>query len=288
MTSRSPAWGAGILAISAGGLAFSLAAHLTSTHVEPGSTSELADLLFGESRQALSLNFFNEADLYFHKGVAHREASIPLPGPFRRWQAEITPEQHAHAEGDASAEILPWLKLATRADPHNVEAFLVAAFWASTGLQRQDLAIEILNEAQRMNPGDYRIALEKGRMAIVTHKFNEATPLLDAALTLHSHTPTTPERVRELALDQAEIVTFLGFLHEIKRELPEAIQYFRTASALFPERSSIKERIAMLEAGNQPPDSAQSLLERITRRTVHDTCKDENHEHAQDEKDHTD
>ena len=278
MSSRSSAWGVGLLVISAWGLAFSLAAHLTSTHSEPGPAAGLADWLLGESRQALSLNLFNEADLYFHKGVAHRETAIQIPGPFRRWQADITPVQHAHAEGDASAEILPWLKLATRADPHNVEAFLVASYWAQAGLHRQDLAGDILNEAQRMNPGDYRIALEKGRLAIVSHRFNAAIPLLESALTLQTHTAATPDRIRELTLDRAEILTFLGFLKEANRERPEAIRCFRAALALFPERVSLKERITLLEGGHLPQESAQRQLEQLTRRTVEDTCKDEDHD----------
>ncbi len=285
MTSRSSAWGAGALAISAWGLAFSLAAHLTASYTEPGAAPELADWLLGESRQALSLNLFNEADLYFHKGVAHRESSIPLPGPFQRWQADLTPTQHSHAEGDASAEILPWLKLAIRADPHNVDAFLVSSFWAGTGLHRQDLAAEILDQAQRLNPGDYRIVLEKGRLAIVAGHFDKAITTLDSALSLYSHTPSTPEKTRDLALDQAEIFTFLGFLHEARGECPAAIQCFKKALAIFPERSYIKERIDLLEAGRTPHDSAQNLLGRITRKTVHDACKDDesNHHHDDDE-----
>jgi len=282
VNSHASAWGAGLLVLSAWILAFSLAAHLTSSPTSSNTASGVADLLLGESRQALSLNLFSEADLYFHKGVAHRDASVPIPGPFHRWQTAITPEQHAHAEGGASAEILPWLKLATQADPHNVEAFLVASFWANTGLQRLDLARDILNTAQRLNPGDYRIPLEKSRLAITSHHFNAARPLLDAALTLHSKTPSTPERVRELTLDQAEILTFLGFLHETKGEIREAITCFNTVLSLFPDRALIKERIDLLEAGKTPTDSAQSLLERITRRTTHDACMDDDdhdHEH---------
>jgi tetratricopeptide (TPR) repeat protein len=278
VTARTSTWGI-VLLLSAWALAFSLAAHLTSLHREPGSSSGIADLLLGGSRQALSQNLFNEADMYFHKGVAHKETTMDIPGPFRRWQAEIIPAHHAHAEGDASAEILPWLKLATEADPHNVDAFLVSSFWAGTGLHRPDLAKEILNEAQRLNPGDYRIALEKGRLSIMTHHFNEAIPLLDSALTLHTHTPAAPEHAADLALDRAEIHTFLGFLHEAKGDRTEAIQNFKAVLTIFPERTMLKERIDLLEAGKPSSDSAESLLERITRKSVHDTCDDVDHDH---------
>lgn len=279
MSFRLSGRGAALLVVSAWGLAFSLAAHLTAAHSEPGPVAGLADWLLGESRQALSLNLFNEADLYFHKGVDHQKATLPISGPFGRWQADITPDQTAHAEGDASAEVLPWLKLATHADPHNVEAFLVASFWASSSLHRPDLAGEILNEAQHMNPGDYRIALAKGRLAIARHRFDGAIAVLESALLLQTHTPATPERLRELTLDRAEILTFLGFLKEANGEGTVAISHFRAALALFPERSYLLDRITLIEAGQASPESARHQLEQLTRKTVEDTCTDEDHHH---------
>jgi tetratricopeptide (TPR) repeat protein len=266
--------------VSAWTLAFTLAAHLTTSSTAPVSSTGLADWLLGESRLILSRNFFNEADLFFHKGTAHKEAALRLPGPFHYWHTEITPEQTAHAEGAANAEVLPWLKLATQTDPHNVDAFLVAAFWANSGLQRPDLAGEILNEAQRLNPGDYRIALEKGRLAIITHQFQQAIPLLQTALTLFDHTPATPDRARELALNRAEIMTFLGFLHETTGARTDAIHCFKDVLAHFPDRPSIADRVTQLNSGAQPPDSAQIILERITRKTVYDTCDHSNEKDA--------
>ena len=120
MTSRGSAWGAVILVISTWGLAFSLAAHLTSSDTAPASSGEFANWLLGESRQTLSINLFNTADLYFHKGVGHRETSMELPGPFQYWKKDIAPALHAHAAGEASAELLPWVTLATHAAPHNM------------------------------------------------------------------------------------------------------------------------------------------------------------------------
>lgn len=282
MTSRSSSLPAAALLLGAWGLAFSLACHLTSSSPPEGNEAGLADMLMGESRQALSLNFFNEADLYFHKGVGHIQPKFNLHSPFQKWERDITPEQHAHAEGAASAEILPWLKLATGADPHNVEAFLVAAFWAVSGLHRQDMADAILAEAQRLNPGDYRIPLEKGRMAIRAGKLEAAYITLEAALRLQPRVEDRKEMDRQLALDRAETLVFLGFLAEIKGSKSEAIRMFRNALAIFPERTYIRDRMALLETGKEPPDSAQSLLKQLTRQTVDDACHDE-HDHHHDD-----
>ncbi len=261
---------------SSGTLAFSLACLLTAFTPLPDPTAGLTEILLGESRQALSLSFFNQADLFFHKGVDHIQARADTHSIFQRWQAGITPEQHAHAEGAGSAEILPWLKLATRADPHNVEAFLVSAFWAATGLHRNDLAHQILKEAQRLNPGDYRIPLEKGRMAIRTGNLTAAYSSLETVLSLQSQAPVSGgEPNRQFALDRAETFIFLGFLNEIQGTPSKAIESFKNALAIFPERVYIKTRVTLLEEGTIPPDSAQSLLEKLTQQTAHDACHDE-------------
>jgi tetratricopeptide (TPR) repeat protein len=264
------------LLASSGTLAFSLACLLTTLAPIPDPATGLTDLLLGESRQALSLSFFNQADLYFHKGVGHIQARADTHSLFQRWQADITPAQHVHAEGVGSAEILPWLKLASRADPHNVEAFLVSAFWVTTGLHRNDLANQILAEAQRLNPGDYRIPLEKSRLAIRTGNLTAAFSSLETVLTLQSHAPASiGEPDRQFALDRAETFTFLGFLNEISGTPSKAVECFKNALAIFPERVYIKTRVTLLENGKTPPESAQSLLEKLTQQTVHDACHEE-------------
>ncbi len=264
------------LLASSGTLAFSLACLLTASPSFPEPATGLTGLLLGESRQALSLTFFNQADLYFHKGVGHIQSQVDTQSRFQRWQADIKPEQHAHTDGNEGAEILPWLKLAIRSDPHNVDAFLVAAFWTATGLHRNDLANQILREAQRLNPGDYRIPLEKSRMAIRTGNLSTAFSSLETVLALQSHESTAGgEPDRQFALDRAETLIFLGFLNEIRGTPSQAAECFKNALAIFPERVYIKDRVAFLEEGKVPPDSAQSLLKKLTQQTPHDACHDE-------------
>ncbi len=255
------------------GLAFCLACRLATSQSIPAPEGGMAGLLMGESRRAVSLNFFNTADLYFHKGVDHRPPRIALHGVFQRWEDTITPQLHAHAEGADSAEILPWLKLATRTDPRNVEAFLVAAFWTSTRLDRNDLAHEILAEAQRFNPSDYRIPLEKGRMAIRAANFDAADKALSAALAL------IPADCINQQIDRAEILTFMGFIREAKGQRADALHFFKNALAIFPERTYIEERVKLLEAGAEPPESAAELLRKLTLHKTHDTCKHDEGDH---------
>lgn len=276
MISPSPAFRVRLLAGTTFGAAFTLACGLAG--VQPNAPDDLgvADRLLGGTRQAVSLNLFNTADLYFHKGVAHQHSKAFTGRLFQRLQAGITPEAHAHAEGQDSAEILPWLKLACRTDPHNVEAFLVAAFWADTGLHRGDIADGILREAQRLNPSDYRIPQEKGRYAIRRNRLDEATLDVSAALTLLLQSGASTDR--QVLLDKAELLTCLGFLSEVRGDSPHALHCFKNTLAIFPERAYIKERVAVLEAGQKPDVSARSLLERLTRQSTDDACQDHDHE----------
>jgi tetratricopeptide (TPR) repeat protein len=269
--------------VMAWGLAFSLVCRISLDVPITPPDEGVIDLLFGESRSALSADLYARADTFFHRGVAHSEKRVLTNDWIQAWRADIAPASHRHAEGSATAEILPWLQLATQADPRNVEASLVLAFWISTGLNRPDLANRVLLDAQRLNPMDYRIPLEMGRIAIRGGSFDQAQSKLFSTLARWP-SPLKPTD-REAMLDKTESLTLLGFISELKGNNTEAIAQFKNALAIFPERSYIVQRVAQLEAGETPPDSARERLAALVRQTVHDACKDEHEGH--DEHSHT-
>ncbi len=269
--------------VIAWGLAFSLACRISLDVPIAPQDEGVIDLLFGESRSALSADLYERADTFFHRGVTHTEARAFTNDWIQAWRADLSPASHRHAEGKSTAEILPWLQLATKADPHNVEASLVLAFWVSSGMKRPDLASRVLMDAQRMNPMDYRIPLEMGRIAIRVGDFDRAEMKLTATLARWpSHIPPTD---REAMLDKAESLTLLGFISELGGSKAKAVAHFKNALAIFPERSYIVQRVAQLEAGETPPDSARERLAALVRQTAHDACKDEHQE--PDEHPHT-
>lgn len=274
LSRSTPPW----LAVAiAWGLAFSLVCRI-STHLPMTDSDEgIIGQLFGESRSALSANLYERADTFFHRGVMHVEHRALTNDWIQAWRNEITPLRHLHTEGNATAEIIPWLKLATKADPHNVEASLVLSFWVSTGLNRPDLAHRILLDAQRLNPTDYKIPLEMARIAIRHGDFVLAQTKLSVALA------RWPSRLdpadKEALLDKAEAHTLLGFICEIEEHAEQAVSHFKNTLAIFPERSYIRSRAAQLESGNIPPDSARDRLMVLVRRSIDDACKDEHDEH---------
>jgi tetratricopeptide (TPR) repeat protein len=255
------------------GLAFTLACRLADAGAPQAGGDSLAALLFGGSRRALSGDLFERADLYFHKGVEHASKQAFTNGLMQRWLADIAPARHLHAEGADAAEIIPWLRLATHADPQNVEAFLVMSFWLSTQTHRPDLAEQVLLDAQRNNPGDYRILLEKGRLFLRTGRFARAEDALDAALTLWPRgvAPEDPQA----ALDRAELYTYRAFLYEIAGKPREAAQAFKKVLDIFPERGYVRQRAESLESGQVTRGAALELLQGLFERPDHHVCTEE-------------
>lgn len=186
---RAGIWVALFLAVM-WGTAFALACRLTSeplmfgdetdSPVTTGSpatagspaiagSSAMADSVaikaFGATRMAVGNQLYANADRAFHMGVGVYRRPAFTSGFMRLAQA-IMPEGIAHLHADGVNEMVPWLYFATRADPHNVEAYVVAAFWLAGEGGRPDLAERVLNEARANNPKDYRVYQEKGRLAL--------------------------------------------------------------------------------------------------------------------------
>ncbi|MBI2441393.1 MAG: tetratricopeptide repeat protein [Lentisphaerae bacterium] len=224
--------------------AFALACRLTTEPSAPGSEADIILLkALTESRSALGTQLFEVADRTFHKGVGVYRARA-ITGGFARWGAAMAPHEHTHLQAAGVNEMAPWLYLATRADPHNVKAYIVAAFWLAGEGGRPDLAQRVLNEARANNPKDYRVYLEKGRLALKSGALDEAARMFAAAAKLWEHDPGQDET--QARTDRAEMLIYRGLLHEEARDVPAALECYREALALFPGRLGIRERMAEL------------------------------------------
>lgn len=267
------------------GLAFTAACRLDAVAPPPrDDDTGLASLLFGSSRQAFSATLFDKADAYFHKGAEHAATRAFTNDWVQRVLADIAPEAHLHTQGRETAEILPWLMLATRSDPHNVEAHLVTAFWLLAGLHRPDLAEKALREARRNNPGDYRVLLELGRLDVKISRLARAADMMDAALVLWPR-PLDPADL-QARLDKAEILTYRAFLYELDGQPAASIRLLKNALEIFPERGYIGTRIAELESGADTRQSARMLLDHLSKRYTEIVCRHEDAE--KNEHDHED
>lgn len=269
-------WRPWLLVLLGWGAAFVLACRLSVALPEEAG-GEMAARVMGDGRRAVSVYLTDTAELYFHGGVDRQAKRAITNDWFQRGYAEVSPRFHRHAEGSQNLELLPWLQMAMQADPHNVDTCLMTAFWLATGVRRPDLAIQVLAEAQRNNPHDYRIPQEQGRMAIHEGQLAAGLRKMEAALTRWPNGSSAEDR--QALLDKAEILTLLGFLYEDAGLREKASDSYKNTLAIFPQRAYIRNRLAVLEAGEEPEPKAREALALLVRRTTQHICAEETEDH---------
>ncbi len=253
------------------GFAFALACRLLSMPDDQNNNNAgLAAKMLGGIRYEISGDFFERADLVFHKGVGHAPPRETNPDWFARMRGQLAPYGHYHLHQEGIMEIMPWLYFATRADAGNVTAYTVAAYWLAGEANRPDLAEQVLNEALRNNPADYRVYMEKGRLAMKEGKYNKAARYLDAAYARlpdtsridKDHPPAAGDK-DQILFDRAEILLHRGLIHEIQGSPESALRCYRETTQLFPGRLNLKERMLDLEKSGRsriPPEQMAATL----------------------------
>ena len=244
-----------------------LACHLPELQASSGAAPNSAwlGLLVGGVRSEFSREWVGQADRFLHQGAGAYRPRV-FNDVFGRISDALSPRLHTHLHGDASAEIMPWLWLAVRSDPHNVEAYVLAAFWMAGQVGRADLAEALLAEARNNNPYDYRVRLEQGRLFLKIGETDKAFAALHAAERLWIKPPSDidPDQVR---FDGAEILTYLALLKETFGDITGAVADYRKVVEWFPARAGLQSRIEKLEAGQAvelPPSSI--WFERLSAR----------------------
>jgi hypothetical protein len=254
------------------GAAFALATRLTATSTGTDAES-VAGRVFGSARVALSGSSVEQADLYFHKGIGHVREEVLGDTLYRRWASVLRPTLHEHVEGCRVSEIMPWLRLATRMDPRNVEAYLTTAYWLRTAAKRPDLAEAVLMEAQRNSPGDYRILGARARLSFGRSEDRRAAALLDAGI--GAWPGGRPADDPEVKQDLAQMLSYRAFLHELDGDRTNALALFRRSLDLFPENGSLAERVAAMERGEDFSARDRATWDLLFKRSTEKMAEDE-------------
>lgn len=263
-------------------VAFALCCRLTNAPSMPGVETdfpETADLLaleaLGASRVALGDRLYANADRTFHMGIGvYRRPAFT--SWFMRLGQAIAPEGHVHLHAENVNEMVPWLYFATRADPHNVEAYVVAAFWLAGEGGHPDLAERVLDEARANNPKDYRVYLEKGRLALKKSALSEAARAFDTAGRLWER-DHGKDKI-QANLDRAEMLFCRGLLYEESKDIPRALTYYRDVLVLFSDREGIRERVSELAATGHAR-VAPAVMWQTTMSQRQHVCEREDHDH---------
>ena len=269
------------------GLVFTLSCLLVVVRPVEGESGErsVAAALFGESRLALSGHFYEMADMYFHRGVEHIREEAFSDGFFQKIYAEFSPRKHVHVAGHDVNEIMPWLKLAIRMDPHNVELYTVTAFWLATEGGHPNIALNVLHQALAHNPYCYQAQLELGRIYLRMERLQEAKRAFDAGLAFWEK--AAQKESRDARWDKAALLLYRALLHEADGETELAAAQMREVVSMFPERKGLLARIAALEKGESPLVNARRywknvLVEETKQRAAckHTAEHEDHHEEA--------
>ena len=245
----------------------------TTTDPAKADDDSMAERLLGESKVALTWYFYHQADTYFHGGWEHTRHEAFKKSIYQNLAGDISPRYHIHLSGSEVKEIMPWLRLATLTDPHDIRIFFDSAFWLAHDAKRPDLAEEVLLSAQVDNPFNYQVQLERGRIFLIQNKIDEAKRAFDAGLAFW---PSKDKADTETAMDgKARLLLYRALLHEADGKKDEAISNLQEILRLFPERVYLLSRIDDLKEGKEPSLLASKVWSDMLK---HDMSKQsENH-----------
>ena len=272
-------------------IVFSASCLLTASNmparITEGGDTSVAAAIMDAGRTAVSAYLYEKADLYFHAGKQRKTTLAFTGSPFQKLASQLNPTEHVHITGKGVEEILPWLWMAIRADPHNLQHYFVASFWLAHETGRPDLARALLAEARWNNPYSYTVAMEDAMIALKNKQIGEASLLLDAGLAFWER--NAPTRNEDERSDKARMLLYRALLHEAAGNAPDAIRLLEEILALYPARKGIHARIDELKAGDRPSLLASGAWSDILRSEIDSqrehNCEYDDHDHAKGCKD---
>lgn len=200
--------------------------------------------------------FWVKADDYYHGGASliaeecrglhlHTDVEQKIEDTKRqqvhldfiqRINAAIIVDEHIHLTGQEAKEVLPWFRLATLLNPHNVDAYVDGAFWLARRFQKPKEAMSFLEEGLRNNPDDYRIYVEFAFLYYYQGDFERAIDFLNKSKSLwKENDPNDNER--------SALYDFLGYLYEKTGDYPKAVENYRKFLQIFPNEQKVIEKI---------------------------------------------
>ena len=159
-----------VLLASAAFSSFFIETHFFSGQAS-GNLEEVLARTIGSAKEAIGDTFFLKADSYYHGGVAEgseeeREAEDKkAPGDWiETVNRQVRSYEHRELDKDLQKEMLPFFAMATRLDPHNIEAILTTAYWLDRNFNKTDAAIEVLTKGLKDNSDAWEIDLDMAKI----------------------------------------------------------------------------------------------------------------------------
>jgi hypothetical protein len=145
------------------------AAPLTAADTTQALMDRLATSKMQESASGQACAEHGEHHDHDHEGIVETIIRTPerdfrgfignLERNVKPWRDPRLPHQHT-----GGTELLPWYRLATLANPNNVRAYMIGAWWLKTVHTREQRleALKFLDEGIRNNPRAFQLHLMRG------------------------------------------------------------------------------------------------------------------------------
>lgn len=165
----------------------------------PQSADILAQVMGGTADYAAD-EAYNEADVYFHAGTNAKctyvggiekceqqddatlfsQVHLPLMSWIKEMHASTAPQTHKHLNNSESKEMLPWFVVATRLNPHLVEAWSTGTYWFYRSGDAKH-AEQFASSGISSNPFDYRLYFDRGVLYYRARRWNDSVRDLQTA-----------------------------------------------------------------------------------------------------------
>ncbi len=169
------------------------------------------------------------------------------------WRDPSDPHQHT-----AGTELLPWYRLATLSDPHNVRNYMIGAWWLKsmkTEEQRNE-ALKYLNEGVASNPNAYELYLMQGYVLRDMGKLREAREKfrVSADLAITHRPPGGADSTSEWDItDDEQLAAAMTMDVMMTRDMEStatAIHVTHDYIKRIPTEGSLSRMLGQLQSGN--------------------------------------
>ena len=262
---------------------FVLACRLTVSGVvqDSGRGDDALEDLLGGSRMLVGGMAINRADLYLHRGLTGIDTTAFSNRWFQRLSAAVSPNIVQHREGPEGMKVvLPWVTLAARAAPTNVDYVLTQTFlFRSIGNPQR--ALQEIVRVRASQPENVELLLEEARIRMAMHQWVRAADELDTCIRLIGPTPSASQNT-----PLAESCIWRGLLYERSANSNAAAAYLTKAIHLEPAMyGALTNRVASLQSGQPPQVAIAEILAKYQRMEANPLC---GHDHHHGDDDHDD
>ena len=215
----------------------------------------------GDLKETIGIIFWLKSDEYFHSGVtrignesclkkqteecdatqSHAKEKICRFDFISAINQHVRITGHRHLSGNEKIEMAPWIFLAAKLNPHNVDAYVTGTYWLSEILKKTNEALHFLEQGRASNPADWRIYDAFGRIYFILEK-----DYVKSAQYYKQSFMMMDDRNCDI-FDKKQVLTFLAASFEKSGKYDQAIEYFGILHDLSGPDKVLEDRIEKLK-----------------------------------------